>query len=76
MLKGFAGLAGCRGTHTGRARVITSPTDPTALEPGVVLVAVTTDGSWGPLFLTAGAVFIDTGALVRFAGTSGIVIVV
>jgi phosphoenolpyruvate synthase/pyruvate phosphate dikinase len=37
------------------------------IEPGDVLVAVTTDSSWGPLFLTAGAVVVDTGAAVSHA---------
>ena len=63
----LTGLAGCAGTHTGRARVLTEPGDPGELEPGDVLVAVTTDSSWGPLFLTAGAVVVDTGAAVSHA---------
>ena len=63
----LTGLAGCAGRHTGRARVLTEPGDPGELEPGDVLVAVTTDSSWGPLFLTAGAVVVDTGAAVSHA---------
>lgn len=63
----LTGLSGCAGVHTGRARVLTSPGDPDDLEPGDVLVAVTTDSSWGPLFLTAGAVVVDTGATVSHA---------
>lgn len=63
----LTGLAGCAGTHTGRARVLTEPGDPGDLEPGDILVAVTTDSSWGPLFLTAGAVVVDTGAAVSHA---------
>jgi rifampicin phosphotransferase len=47
--------------------VLTDPGDPGELGPGDVLVAVTTDSSWGPLFLTAGAVVVDTGAAVSHA---------
>ena len=34
-----------------------------ALEPGEVLVAPITDAAWTPLFLVAGAVVVDVGAL-------------
>jgi pyruvate,water dikinase len=34
-----------------------------ALEPGEVLVAPLTDAAWTPLFLVAGAVVVDVGAL-------------
>jgi pyruvate,water dikinase len=37
------------------------------LEPGEVIVAVTTDASWGPLFLAAGAVVVETGAAISHA---------
>jgi pyruvate,water dikinase len=36
--------------------------DPTALEPGDVLVAPITDPSWTPLFVPAAAVVVDVGA--------------
>jgi pyruvate,water dikinase len=36
--------------------------DPTALEPGDVLVAPITDPSWTPLFVPAAAVIVDVGA--------------
>ena len=36
--------------------------DPTALEPGDVLVAPLTDPSWTPLFVPAGGVIVDVGA--------------
>ena len=36
--------------------------DPTALEPGDVLVAPITDPAWTPLFVPAGAVVVDVGA--------------
>ncbi|HWF55744.1 MAG TPA: PEP-utilizing enzyme [Solirubrobacteraceae bacterium] len=45
---------------TGRARVIHDP-DEAALEPGDILVCVTTDPSWTPLFMLADALVIDTG---------------
>jgi pyruvate,water dikinase len=32
-----------------------------------VIVALTTDASWGPLFLTAGAVVVETGATISHA---------
>ncbi|MEZ5218727.1 MAG: PEP-utilizing enzyme [Ilumatobacteraceae bacterium] len=36
--------------------------DPSALEPGDILVAPITDPSWTPLFVPAGAVVVDVGA--------------
>jgi rifampicin phosphotransferase len=57
------GTAGSGGTATGRARVLTDPGDPSALEPGDVLVAEATDPSWTPLFVPAGAVVTAVGAL-------------
>ena len=56
------GVPGCPGKATGRARVITDSHDPTALEPGDVLVAPITDPSWTPLFVPASAVVVDVGA--------------
>jgi pyruvate,water dikinase len=47
----------------GVARVLLDPSDPTALEPGDVLVAPITDPSWTPLFVPAAAVVVDVGAL-------------
>lgn len=58
----LCGIAGCPGRATGRARVVTSPHDPTALQPGDVLVAPITDPSWTPLFVSAAAVVVDVGA--------------
>jgi len=57
------GLSGCPGVAEGRARVILDSHDPTALEPGDVLVAPITDPSWTPLFVPACAVVVDVGAL-------------
>ena len=47
----------------GRARVILDSHDPTALEPGDILVAPITDPSWTPLFVPAAGVVVDVGAL-------------
>ena len=49
----LTGLPGCPGVAEGRARVILDSHDPTALEPGDVLVAPITDPSWTPLFVPA-----------------------
>jgi phosphohistidine swiveling domain-containing protein len=46
---------------TGRARVIHDPNQ-ADLEPGDILVCVTTDPSWTPLFILADALVIDTGS--------------
>ena len=56
------GIPGCTGIAEGRARVILDSDDPGALGPGDVLVAPSTDPSWTPLFVPAGAVIVDVGA--------------
>lgn len=58
----LSGFPGCPGTAIGTARVILDPIDPTALEPGDILVAPITDPSWTPLFVAAGGVIVDVGA--------------
>ena len=58
----IAGVAGCNGVARGRARVLLSPDDPSALEPGDILVAPITDPSWTPLFVAAAGVIVDVGA--------------
>jgi pyruvate,water dikinase len=63
----LVGIPGCPGSYTGRARVILSPDDPGALEPGDVLVAPITDPAWTPLFVPAGAVVVDVGAQISHA---------
>jgi pyruvate,water dikinase len=63
----LTGIAGCPGTATGRARVILDPSDPTALEPGDILVAPMTDPAWTPLFVPAAAVVVDVGAQITHA---------
>jgi pyruvate,water dikinase len=56
------GVSGCTGTARGRARVLTDPDDPSALEPGEILIAPITDPAWTPLFVAASAVVVDVGA--------------
>jgi rifampicin phosphotransferase len=51
------------GVASGRARIITDPSDPRGIEPGEILVAPLTDPAWTPLFLAAAAVVVDVGAL-------------
>jgi pyruvate,water dikinase len=63
----LTGMSGAPGTYTGKARVILDPADPLALEPGEVLVAPLTDPAWTPLFVPAGAVVVNVGALVSHA---------
>jgi len=61
------GIGVSPGLYTGRARVIHSLDEESELAPGEVIVAKTTDASWGPLFLAAGAVVVETGAIVSHA---------
>ena len=56
------GVPGCPGSARGIARVVLDSFDPTALEPGDILVAPITDPSWTPLFVPASAVVVDVGA--------------
>jgi len=63
----LAGIPGCPGKATGRARVVLDPGHPGALEPGDVLVAPITDPAWTPLFVPACAVIVDVGAQVSHA---------
>ena len=59
----FSGVGGSAGTYTGPARVVKDLAAAAALEPGEVMVAPLTDAAWTPLFLVAGAVVVDMGAL-------------
>ena len=59
----LTGLGGGAGRFTGRVCVMNDPADMARLEPGDVLVAPFTDAAWTPLFLIAGAVVVDVGAL-------------
>ena len=61
------GLPGCPGVSEGVARVVLDSSDPTALGPGDVLVAPSTDPSWTPLFVPAGGVVVDVGAALSHA---------
>ncbi len=63
----LVGNPGCTGVHRGVARIVLDPSDPTALEPGDVLVAPMTDPAWTPLFVAAGAVVVDVGAALSHA---------
>ena len=66
----LTGVAGSPGQHTGIARIMLSLTDSTELEPGDVLISPSTDPSWTPLFLVAGAVITDIGAV----GTHAVIV--
>ena len=57
------GAAGSGGVATGRARVVLDAADPEGLEPGDILVAPQTDPSWVPLFVAAGGVVVNVGAM-------------
>ena len=57
------GIGGSAGQFQGRARVGMDLPAAMALEPGEILVAPLTDAAWTPLFLVAGAVVVDVGAL-------------
>jgi rifampicin phosphotransferase len=57
------GIGGSAGQYQGRARVAMDLPAAMALESGEVLVAPLTDAAWTPLFLVAGAVVVDVGAL-------------
>ena len=61
------GFPGCPGVSEGIARVVLDSSDPTALGPGDVLVAPSTDPSWTPLFVPAGGVVVDVGAALSHA---------
>lgn len=57
----FEGWAAGPGYASGPVRVISSLAEGTRLERGDVLVAHSTDPSWTPLFLLAGAIVLETG---------------
>jgi pyruvate,water dikinase len=58
-LKGFAGAAG---KIEGKVRILRNPEDGDKLEQGEILVAVTTNVGWTPLFPKAAAIITDIGA--------------
>jgi pyruvate,water dikinase len=59
MIKGFAGAAG---VVEGRVRRLTSLEEGAQLQPGEILVTVTTNVGWTPLFPRAAAIITDVGA--------------
>jgi rifampicin phosphotransferase len=61
------GVAGCPGVVTGRARIVTDPSDPGELEPGDILVAPLTDPAWTPLFMAVAGAVIDVGGQISHA---------
>jgi len=61
------GAAGAPGHVTGIARVILDPSDPSAIGPGDIMIAPTTDPSWTPLFLAAEGVVVNVGAVASHA---------
>jgi pyruvate,water dikinase len=65
------GVSAGSGPVTGTARIIPSAEAGHArdLDPGDVLVAPFTDAPWTPLFVTAGAVVVETGGVLSHAAT-------
>jgi pyruvate,water dikinase len=61
------GVAGSPGTVTGIARVMHSLDDADKLDPFDILIAESTDPSWTPLFLAAGGVITNIGAVATHA---------
>ena len=57
------GIGGSPGRVIGTARIVMDASNPDALNPGDILVAPITDPSWTPLFLAAGGVIVDVGAV-------------
>jgi len=66
----LSGVAGSPGTVTGTARILLSLNDADRLEPGDILIAQSTDPSWTPLFLAAGGVITNIGAV----GTHAVIV--
>ncbi|MEU5727255.1 PEP/pyruvate-binding domain-containing protein [Micromonospora sp. NPDC047738] len=64
----LTGVGAAAGRATGPARVVHDPAT-AHIEPGDVLVTATTDPGWTPLFLTAGALVTETGAVMAHGPT-------
>jgi pyruvate,water dikinase len=62
------GAGASRGTVTGRARVIRHLDESDRLEPGDIMVCVTTAPPWTALFAIAGAIVTDTGGVMSHSG--------
>jgi pyruvate,water dikinase len=56
------GLPGSAGQAEGRVRILNSPEDGDQLQTGEILVAITTNVGWTPIFPRAAAVVTDVGA--------------
>jgi phosphohistidine swiveling domain-containing protein len=56
------GMPGSVGQVDGRVRIVNSPEEGYQLQPGEILVAVTTNVGWTPIFPRAAAVVTDVGA--------------
>jgi len=56
------GTPGSAGYAEGRVRIVNSPEEGWQLQPGEILVAVTTNVGWTPIFPRAAAVVTDVGA--------------
>jgi pyruvate,water dikinase len=63
----LTGIGVSPGVRTGRVRLIASLDTDSDLAPDEIIVAETTDASWGPLFLSAAAVIVETGAAISHA---------
>ncbi len=63
----LVGVACSPGKVSGTARVILDPNDSDSLQPGDILVTENTDPAWTPLFLVAGAVVVNVGAIASHA---------
>jgi phosphohistidine swiveling domain-containing protein len=59
----LVGAPASAGVVQGRARVVTDLSQIEDFEPGEILVAPQTDPSWTPLFMVAGGVVVDVGAM-------------
>jgi rifampicin phosphotransferase len=57
------GVAASAGLFTGRARVISDQEETVHLKPGEILVTRSTNPSWSPLFINAGALVTEIGGL-------------
>ncbi|MCV2489224.1 PEP-utilizing enzyme [Geodermatophilus sp. YIM 151500] len=64
----LTGTGAAPGRVRGRARVVHEPAS-ASIEPGEILVAPTTDPGWTPLFLTAGGLVTETGAVMAHGPT-------
>ncbi|MFJ2178480.1 PEP-utilizing enzyme [Streptomyces sp. NPDC087851] len=64
----LTGVGASAGRISGRARVVHDPAH-ARVEPGEILVAPTSDPGWTPLFLTAGGLVTETGAVTAHGPT-------